>query len=142
MSEAVIVENQPWLKAVLVIGLAAFLLGGIGSLFYAVTGAETMSAQLVMSGCGAFFLCMVVLGARLLPYLHHCLEFSDTGLRIIGGGKTSPMTWSSLRFRLHDTLQIVELLDSTDRRIYAVDYWARNASLLLQRIYALEEEHD
>ncbi len=142
MAERVIVENPGYLKAGLAIGLLLFLGGGAYALLHAVLSEGAMPGRIATAISGALFVYLGAAAAPLLRYLNHRLEITDSGVRVLHGASAIALDWASLGYRARDTLQVLTLLGPDGRPVYAVDYWATNARVLLQALAERDDDAD
>jgi hypothetical protein len=91
-----------------------------------------------MVGLALILLVIAAAGRGLLPYLNHELEMAGDTVTISSPSGKHLFQWSSLRFRVHERIQIIEVFDSAGSRLYAVDFLATNAHVLLERISSRE----
>jgi hypothetical protein len=148
-SAPIVVSNTPMLKALLVVGVAGFAAGallGVGGAIHALLHPAGEAPPLVVAalwlGFGVFFGWLALAGRPLLRFLGLRLELGETEVRLVGRDRATVHRWDALRFRVHPTLQVVEIFDRDGNRIYAVDFMAHNARVLLQRIDAGPPDED
>jgi hypothetical protein len=131
---AVVVSNQGWLKATLVLGVLGFAAAAVCSLADAVLFEQGYGASGVMLAMGFVFGAGAIIGARLLPYLNHSLSVADDGVTIVDGETETFFPWDTARFRVSVVSQIIDVFDASGHRVYSVDFYARNALTLLRCI--------
>jgi hypothetical protein len=131
-TEAVRVSNPRWLKAAIVLGVAFFAAGALFGLWMAVFDEAAEGPERVtMAVLSVLFAWLTSAGYVLLPYLNQALLLDDDGFTSDLRGKNSRHSWESVRFRIRETLQIVEVTDPSGRMISAFDFYAANATYLL-----------
>jgi Holliday junction resolvase-like predicted endonuclease len=122
------VENQVWLKVVIILGTLLF--ASVAVVFawqaYVAPSMEQSSYQLV-AVLGSTWLTSV--GLRLIKYINYTLEVGELSVIVRSANQIQTLAWAELRIRDRTTVQVTELRDHNDNLLYAVDWYAKNARL-------------
>jgi hypothetical protein len=131
-TEVVQVSNPRWVKAAIVIGVAFFAAGALFGFWGAVFDEAAEGPERVTMGVlSGLFAWLCSAGYVLLPHLNQTLLLDDEGFTSDLRGRKSRYSWESVRFRIRETLQVVEITDLSGRMISAFDFYATNAKYLL-----------
>lgn len=136
---AVQVSNPNWIKPVIVLGVAFFAAVALFCCWAAVFDeAADWPERVTMAILSVPFAWLCSAGYVLLPYLNQTLILDDEGFISELRGSESRYSWGSVRFRIRESLQIVEITDLSGQKIAAFDFYATNANYLL--LYAQNQQ--
>lgn len=130
--ETVKVFNPRWVKVAIILGIVFFGAGSLGSAYIAIMDNSAVAeGRMVMAGVSALFGWLCLIGYTLVPFLNQTLILDEEGFTSEIGGKVTRHFWTSVRFRVRDRVQVVEIRDRSRRKIAAFDFYATNAYHLL-----------
>ncbi len=84
-----------------------------------------------MAGVSALLGWLCLVGYSLFPYLNQTLKLGEEGFTSEHNGKVSRHLWNSVRFRVRNRVQVVEIRDEAGVKVAAFDFYATNARYLL-----------
>ena len=115
-------------KAAILIGVPFFFLMGVASLWWVATEQNGFAAMGIFAGMAVFFLGLATFGLRLIPHIHSAVAASPDGLHIFDKQLVETFhPWTSIsHYKDYPILQVLDLYDTTGKRVLSVDYYISN----------------
>ena len=123
-------------KTAILVGVPFFfVLGGL-LLWLLATEQNGIAAKSVFAGMALFFFGLGAFGSRLIPYIHCAVAATPDGLHIFDKNLAETFhPWANIsHFKDYPTLQVLDLYDTTGRRVLSVDYYISNFGQLQAQV--------
>ena len=137
MTDVVELKYPTWmivgirLGVILFFGLAAFLF----FLAFQAINQGSIFALFFIAALGGFVIHLAMAGSKLLPYLSCSIRVDKSGFQIIGKDRIESFSWSQpLVLRNNSYTQILEVFDSNENRIVAIDHKIGNFDVFHTRL--------
>lgn len=120
-----------WLGVVLFFVIAAFFF----TMAFQALSQGSAFGLFVMAVVGGYMFYLAMVGTRLLPYLRCSIRVDESGFQLIWKDKTESYSWAQpLVTRNSSSTQILEVFDSNDNRIVAIDHKIGNFEAFRARL--------
>jgi len=137
MSDVIELKYATWMTVGIRLGIALFFATAMFFFYLAFQAINQGSifACVLMALFGAYMFYLAMHGTKLLPYLGCAIRADDNGFQIVRNDQIESYSWSQpLILRNSVNSQILEIFDSSDNRILAIDHEIENFDAFHQRL--------
>lgn len=137
-----VIHNPTWLQIIFYAGILALPLGAVYSLYWTVEIYSTsgIAGGLVMACATGVLTYIAWLGVILAKFVPAKVEFDDLTFDVQVKGESTEYKWSDIAsVKNSQTAQVLQLLDSTGRLIYAIDHMTPGYSAFSEKVKAVVE---
>lgn len=120
-----------WVGVILFFGTAVFF----SILAFQAINQNSIFGFFVMAVPGGYMFYLAMAGTKLLPYLRCSIRADESGFQVVWKDKTESFSWTQpLVLRNSSSTQILEVYDSNDNRIVAIDHKIENFDVFHARL--------
>jgi hypothetical protein len=134
------VENQTWLKVVIISGTLLFASMAVGFAWQAYAASPLVS-RVIQLAVALASVWLVTVGVHLIKFMNYTLEVEESSVTIQTPKGNRIMNWADIRLLDRSSVQVTEIRDRDERLLFAVDWYAKNARRFVQ-VYCQKTDND